>query len=214
MRRANLVSNRSARPQRASMTVTDDVERIPRGRAPSSTELGELIERHLGVLRTYVRLRAGPLLRSRETIDDIVQSTVRELYEARADLVYEGDAAFRGYLYTLVTRKIIDKSRRYDAQMRDAARERAMSDSLWDLPQPGGSRPSRSPDLNAERNDELDRLQSAFDSLSDEDRQLLAMRKVFDMPTREIAAQLSMPESTVRWRLSLILAELASRFGA
>lgn len=196
------------------MTVTDDVEHIPDGRTPTAAELGVLIERHLGVLRTYVRLRAGPLLRSRETVDDIVQSAVREIYEARAGLVYEGDAAFRGYLYTLVTRKIIDKSRRYDAQMRDPARERALSDSLWDLPQPGGSRPSRSPSMHAERNDELDRLQAAFEALSDEDRQLLAMRKVFDMPTREIAAQLSIPESTVRWRLSMILADLASRFGA
>jgi RNA polymerase sigma-70 factor (ECF subfamily) len=68
--------------------------------------------------------------------------------------------------------------------------------------------------MHAERNDELDRLQAAFEALSDEDRQLLAMRKVFDMPTREIAAQLSIPESTVRWRLSMILADLASRFGA
>ncbi len=183
-----------------------------RGRALTSAELAALVERHLGVLRTYVRLRAGPRLRSRETIDDVVQSTVREIYEGRTALVYEGEAAFRGYLYTLVTHTIINKNRHHDALMRNPERERPMSDSLWDLPQPGGSRPSRSPSRHAEHKDELDQLQSAFDALDEGDRQLLAMRKVFEMPTREIATRLGMPESTVRWKLSVILSELASRF--
>jgi RNA polymerase sigma factor (sigma-70 family) len=194
------------------MTGVDGPSEPVRGRALDPQELAVLLERHMDVLRTYVRLRAGALLRSRETVDDVVQSAVRELYEHRAALVYEGDAAFRGYLCTLVTHKIISKSRRYDAQMRSPEREQALSDSLWDLPQPGGSRPSRSPSRHAEHSDELARLQVAFDALDEQDRQILAMRKVFEMPTREIAAVLGMAESTVRWRIGAILSDLASRF--
>ncbi|MBK7878847.1 MAG: sigma-70 family RNA polymerase sigma factor [Planctomycetes bacterium] len=185
----------------------------PDERTLTRAELDELVERHLDVLRYYVRLRAGPLVRARESIDDVVQSTVRELYEQRATVRYSGEAAFRRYLYTVATHKIISKNRHHQALRRSPEREALLSDGLWDLPQPGGSRPSRSPSAHAERSDELDRLRAAFDTLSEDDRQILAMRKVFDMPTREIATQLSIPESTVRWRLSVILAELASRMG-
>ena len=185
----------------------------PEGRSLTRAELDALVEQHLDVLRYYVRLRAGPLVRARETIDDVVQSTVRELYEQREAVRYANEAAFRRYLYTVATHKIISKNRHHQALRRTPERETPLSDALWDLPQPGGSRPSRSPSAHAEQSDELDRLRAAFDTLSEEDRQILAMRKVFDMPTREIAEQLSIPESTVRWKLALILAELANRMG-
>lgn len=174
-------------------------------------ELGVLVERHLALLRYYVRLRAGPLLRARESIDDVVQSTVREIYEAPDALSFPNEAAFRRYLYTVATHKIISKNRHHQAQMRSPERERALSGALWELPQPGASHPSRSPSLHAEHADDLERLRVAFDALSEDDRQILAMRKIFDMPTREIASQLQVAESTVRWRLSVILTELASR---
>lgn len=176
-------------------------------------EFDALVERHLALLRYYVRLRAGPLLRSRESVDDVVQSTVRELYETHSAVRYEGEAAFRRYLYTVATHKIISKNRHHLAQRRSPEREEPLSAGLWEVPQPGGSRPSRSPSLHAEQSDDLERLRAAFAGLSEEDRELLAMRKVFEMSTRDIAAQLSMPESTVRWRLAQILADLASKMG-
>lgn len=190
-----------------------DPDPTSNARALSRAELDALVERHLDVLRYYVRLRSGPTLRARESIDDVVQSTVRELYERRETVRYENEAAFRRYLYTVATHKIIDKSRHHHAQRRSPEREEPLSEALWDLPQPGGSRPSRSPSAHAEQRDDLARLRAAFDTLSEDDRQILAMRKVFDMPTREIATQLRIPESTVRWRLSIILAELAARMG-
>lgn len=182
----------------------------PKGRL-SRAELDALVERHLDLLRYYVRLRAGPLVRARESIEDVVQSTVREIYEDGAGLHCESEGAFRRYLYTVATHRIIDKNRRHQAQRRSPEREESRAGSLSDLPQPGGSRPSRSPSAHAEHNDDLERLRAAFDDLSEEDRELLAMRKIFDMPTRDISERLGMPESTVRWKLSQLLAELAHR---
>ncbi|MFO1011934.1 MAG: sigma-70 family RNA polymerase sigma factor [Planctomycetota bacterium] len=187
------------------------VREPPEERVLTRAELDQLVEQHLDVLRYYVRLRAGPLVRARESIDDVVQSTVRELYEQRESVRYTNEAAFRRFLYTVATHKIISKNRHHQAQRRSPEREAPLSNALWDVPQPNGSRPSRSPSAYAERADDLDRLRVAFDVLDESDRQILAMRKVFDMPTREIAAQLGIPESTVRWRLAVVLAELSSR---
>ncbi len=54
-------------------------------------------------------------------------------------------------------------------------------------------------------------MREAFCTLEPEDQQILSMRRIFDVPASEIAQQLGIAESTVRWRLGVIQAELASR---
>lgn len=176
-------------------------------------ELDALVERHLDRLRDFVRLRAGPILRARESTEDVVQSTVREVYEARAGIHYTNEPAFRRYLLTLATHKIIDKSRHHRAQRRTPEREVPIADGVWDLPQPGASRPSRSPSAQAELGEDLARLRAAFAALDEEGRRIVAMRKILGMTTRAIALELDLPESTVRWKLAQVLSEIASRMG-
>jgi RNA polymerase sigma-70 factor, ECF subfamily len=174
-------------------------------------ELDDLLAQHLELLRYYVRLRAGPLLRSREPISDIVQSTLRELLHERATFQYSTEAAFRRWLYQVATHKIISKNRYHLAQMRDAAREEVLESRLWDVPQQGSSSPSASPSRHAAHVEDLEQLERAFDELDEEDRQIVAMKKVFDLPSNEIGKALDMPESTVRWRLARAMAKLASK---
>jgi RNA polymerase sigma factor (sigma-70 family) len=176
-------------------------------------ELDALIERHLSVLRYYVRLRCGPLLRSKEPVSDIVQSALREIIEEAGTFTYTGDAAFRRWIHRIATNKIISKNRYYLASMRNAAREEALESRVWEVPQPGGSSPDHSPSRHAQQAEDLERLQVAFDALDEEDREILSMRRIFDIPASEIAPELGMAESTVRWRLSTIMAQLASRLG-
>lgn len=176
-------------------------------------ELDELIERHLAVLRYYVRLRAGPLLRSKEPVSDIVQSALREIIEAGPTFVYTGDGAFRRWIHRVATNKIISKNRYHLAAMRNAAREEALASRVWDVPQPSGSIENQSPSRHAVHAEDLERLQAAFEELDEEDRQILSMRRIFDIPTQQIAEELGLAESTVRWRLSTIMARLASRMG-
>jgi RNA polymerase sigma factor (sigma-70 family) len=174
-------------------------------------ELDALIGRHLAVLRYYVRLRAGPLLRSKEPVSDIVQSALREIVEAGPGFVYTNDAAFRRWIHRIATNKIIGKSRYYLAARRNAAREENLASRVWDVAQPGDSSPEHSPSKHATHVEDLERLQVAFDELDEEDRQILSMRRIFDIPTPEIAAELGLAESTVRWRLATIMAKLSSR---
>lgn len=178
---------------------------LPRG------ELEGLLERHLDVLRYYVRLRAGPLLRTREPISDLVQSALREAIEQRESFQFTHEGAFRRWLYTLATHKIISKNRYHVAARRDAARGETLASAMWELPQEGAGSTSGSPSGVAEHSEELERLQRAFDELDEEERQVVSMRKIFDIPAADIAAQLGIAESTVRWRLTQAMTRLAGK---
>jgi RNA polymerase sigma factor (sigma-70 family) len=190
-----------------------DVNDASEPRVLERAELDALIERHLAVLRYYVRLRAGPLLRSKEPVSDIVQSALREIVEAGPGFVYTSDAAFRRWIHRIATNKIISKSRYHLAARRNATREENLASRVWELAQPGDSSPDHSPSKHAVHVEDLERLQVAFDELEEEDRQILSMRRIFDIPTPEIALELGLAESTVRWRLATIMAKLSSRMG-
>lgn len=191
---------------RADEAATSAGEPETIGRA----EFEALLERHLRPLRTYVRLQAGPLLRAREPLSDVVQSALREAWEARSTFQYTGEAAFRGFLYTVAAHKIISKNRYWAAQKRALENEESKA-SLWEVPESEGSSPSKSPTRYLIHEEEVERLREAFCTLSQEDQQILSMRRIFDVPAVEIAKQLGIAESTVRWRLGVIQAELASR---
>jgi RNA polymerase sigma factor (sigma-70 family) len=173
-------------------------------------EFEELLERYMTPLRTYVRLQAGPLLRAREPLSDVVQSTLREAWEARSTFQFTGEAAFRGFLYTIAAHKIISRNRYWAAQKRAPENEESQA-VLWELPQSEGSSPSKSPTRHLIHEEEVERLRVAFTQLDAQDQQILSMRRIFDVPAAEIAKQLGIAESTVRWRLGVIQTELASR---
>lgn len=193
------------------MSTGDVLPVSPRTLAPH--ELDALIERHVSVLRYYVRLRRGPLLRAKEPVSDIVQSALREIIEERTRFEYTGEEAFRSWIHRIVTNKIISKNRYYMAAMRDASREENLASGVWGVTQPGGSSPDHSPSQHAQHAEDLERLQAAFEGLEEQDRQILSMRRIFDIPAGRIAAELGIAESTVRWRLSTIVTQLASRLG-
>lgn len=173
-------------------------------------EFEALLERYMRPLRTYVRLQAGPLLRAREPLSDVVQSALREVWEARASFRFTGEAAFRGFLFTIASHKIVSKNRYWAAQKRALENEDSV-ESLWRLPQSEGSSPSKSPSRHLIHEEDVERLRAAFAELDEQDQRILALRRVFDVPASEIASQLDIAESTVRWRLGVIQAELASR---
>ena len=74
-----------------------------------------------------------------------------------------------------------------------------------------GSSPSKSPSRHLIHEEDVERLRVAFCALEPEDQKILSMRRIFDVPAAQIAQELGIAESTVRWRLGVIQAELASR---
>jgi RNA polymerase sigma-70 factor (ECF subfamily) len=169
--------------------------------------LSHLVEKHLGQLRRYVRRRASPFVRSKEPVSDIVQSVLREAC-AKPEVGHAGEASFRAWLYTVAAHKIISKQRHHAAAERSLGREEPISGSALDH---GGD--DRSPSSHAEREEELERLRAALDELDPEDREVVVLRRIFDLPASEIARRNGEAESTVRWRLRRAMLRLADRLG-
>src|SRR5262245_37224910 len=81
--------------------------------------LEELFERHLPLLRGYVRRHAGARRLERESAGDIVQSVCREVLLDLPRFEYRGEEAFRRWFLTAALNKIRARARYYRAQRRD-----------------------------------------------------------------------------------------------
>lgn len=176
---------------------------------PGTADLHRLIESHLLDLRAFVDLNLGPLLRGREAPSDIVQSTIRQVLERGDRIEFRGERQFRAYLRASAANKILEKHRHHVAQRRDMGREHrpaSASDILVEkLPDAGPS-----PSTAAQHQDDLERLRGAFDKLSDEDRRVLSLKRIFRLSTEEIADELGIAPRTVNWRLLAAQARLAA----
>jgi RNA polymerase sigma-70 factor (ECF subfamily) len=187
---------------------TDDrllVEAAARGDAKA---VEQLITGHLPGLRAYLRLRAGAMLRARESSSDLVQSVCRDVLQNLGQFRYPGEAAFRAWLYATALRKVADRAEYWQAQKRDAAR---------DVPLEGNDeallavyRTSfASPSAHAMGREAMERLESAFDRLPDDYREVIVLSRICGLSRAEVAQSMQRTEASVRNLLSRALAELA-----
>src|SRR5882672_1825641 len=88
-----------------------------------------LLERYLPGLNAFVRLRAGPLLRARESTSDLVQSVCREVLEHVDRFQYRSEGLFKQWLFTTAARKVADRCDFVQAQKRDVRREIRLDDA-------------------------------------------------------------------------------------
>lgn len=182
-----------------------------RAAAGDRAALETLLEQHLPDLRAFVRLRAGPLVRAQESNSDLVQSVCREVLE-HADLFQHGTGnAFRHWLFTTALRKILNRHDFYRAQKRDALREVALDatgadrDALLYDRYRSFSSPSRAIVLR----EEMERVELAFEQLSEEQREVVTLAHIVGLSRREIADQLGKSEGAIRVVLHRALVKLS-----
>jgi RNA polymerase sigma-70 factor (ECF subfamily) len=180
------------------------------GRPIARAELEELLQRHLGPLRAYVRLRSGAALRRVEPPSDVLQSALREIVARASEFRFTTEAAFRRWILTIALHKIVSKTRYHAAARRGSGRQEALASRVWDLPARDDGSRAATPSRHAARAEDLERLQRALDALDDEDREIVCLRRILDVPTSEIAQITGLAESTVRWRLAQAMTKLAS----
>jgi RNA polymerase sigma-70 factor, ECF subfamily len=174
--------------------------------------LDAVFREHLPALTAFVRLRIGPSLGARESTADLVQSACREVLVDLEDFNYRTEADFGRWLYAAALRKIINRASYHRAEKRDQARE---------VPFSGGSRPVDearildcyrrfcSPSQDAIAREEIQHIEAAFATLSDEHREVILLSRLAGLPHQEVAARLGRSEVAVRSLLSRALARLA-----
>jgi RNA polymerase sigma-70 factor (ECF subfamily) len=148
--------------------------------------LGELYDRHHGaVYRFLFRLTGG----SAADLDDLAQATFVEV--ARSAARFDGRSAVTTWLFGIAV-NVVRHHRRGIARSRRVIAE------------PGEDRPSDvpgvdRPDDNAERRQLLSRVRTAIDHLSDELREVFVACEIEDLPGKDVARTLRIPEGTL-WR--------------
>ena len=165
----------------------------------------QLLVEHLPGLRAFVRLRAGPVLRSRETESDVVQSACREVLERAETFRHGGSTGFRHWLYTTALRKILNKHEFHIAAKRDVRRDEPCADSQL-LTAYGRF---CSPSGMAAAREELIRIESAFEQLSTDHREVILLSRIAELSRAEVAAEMGRSEASVRNLLYRGLAHLA-----
>jgi RNA polymerase sigma factor (sigma-70 family) len=173
----------------------------------------EALVRHLPAVRTFVRMNLDRELRSREAVSDLIQSSMREVVGARGRVRWENDEAFRAYLFTCVTNKILDKKRYWNRQKREQGREQSLDSEELQLSSVLRSPASSTPSALFVRGEQIQLLQDAFDRLDEREKKLFSMRFIFGLQPTHIGHELGSPESSVRRELARLQAGLASVLG-
>ena len=78
--------------------MDDFLQLFERARSGDSEARGELMQRHLGGLRAFVRLKSGELIRAKESESDLVQSACREALSDLSSFECKSEEHFRGWL--------------------------------------------------------------------------------------------------------------------
>jgi RNA polymerase sigma-70 factor (ECF subfamily) len=175
-----------------------------------------LIERYLPELHAFVRLRAGAIVRGRESSSDIVQSVCREVIQHMDRFQFPSEPAFKQWLYTTALRKIVNRKDYYLAQKRDVLRDVPMassSGSADDLRLMKCYSNFSSPSRQMMVREEIERIEKAFESLPEEYREVITLAHVVGLSRAEIAAQMGKSEGAVRVLLHRALAKVAARLG-
>jgi RNA polymerase sigma-70 factor (ECF subfamily) len=162
-----------------------------------------LLSRHRKPVFNFILRFVG----DRETAEDLLQEAfMRVIKGAEA---YKRQAKFTTWLYTIARNLCVDQTRRrkhrkhasLDAPM-DARGDE--SGTLMDVI-PGNEMASDRQSVNKQLHAQMQR---AIGALSDDQREVFLMREFLDMPFKQIADVVGVPENTVKSRMRYALEKL------
>lgn len=181
--------------------------------AEPQPEREALLAQHLDLLRTYVRRRLGPRMRTKEESLDLVQSVCREALGDLSRFEDRGAGSFRRWLLARAENKIRDRGRFWRRDRRDPDREVSLAarprdtaaaelgDQLADPSTPAQAAAAR---------EELARFERAFSDLPEHYRHVIVLQKLEGLPHAEVARRLERSPAATRTLLCRALARLST----
>lgn len=162
-----------------------------------SPRLARLLEDQRAALLAYVRRHAGALLRM-ETAEDLVQLVCVHALEHERTFRYEGDEAFRGWLYALARSCLGERRDHWGAKRRRP--DRLLRLTSGDTPKPGAAREPAArrtgPVTAASRKEQIALAAKALSLLLPRDAQLIRWTAE-DLPLAEQAEKLGISYDAV-----------------
>ena len=176
-------------------------EELVRGAKEGEKEaFAELTEIYRTRLEALAASRLTPALRSKISVEDVVQETITRAFESIGGFEWRGEDSFLRWLGAI--------SRNVVAQ---AARDRGGPldvDLLRSVP---GSGPS--PSRLAQREERLERLEGALGQLTPDQREALRLSRIQGMRIREIAERMGKTPDAVQQLIVRGLRSLKRNFG-
>lgn len=163
----------------------DDDVLAMRSRDGDPRALAILYRRHASPLLAYLMRMLG----ERAEAEDVLQETFLRVFEGRGS--YRGTGRFRGWLYTVATRRALDRLRK--ARRRGTLLEVVAADL--------DRTPSPRPDRDAEQRETLRRVESVLADLSPAYALAFHLRVREEYTYAEIASITGEPEGTLRSRV-------------
>lgn len=162
-----------------------------------ATALGGRLGKLLGRLELYLAHVAGPALRRRVALDDLVQDTVVRTLGAEAAGALEGEALW-AYVRGTARHVVVDAARRArhaPRRMSSIAPERG--DSTAGAHAAFGAGPGMGPVTAAGDLESRTRLLAAYQALSPEHRRVIGLRRFEGLSARDAAQRMGRSESAV-----------------
>jgi RNA polymerase sigma-70 factor (ECF subfamily) len=199
------------------MPVADTEQLLNRAAGGDEAARGQLLQRHRDRLKRMVTVRADPRLAARVDPSDVVQDTLAEAAGRLDGYLRERPLPFYPWLRQIAQERLAALHRRHvHAQRRTVAREEGAMDlpgrSALALAERLFAR-SSSPSARLHRQELQARVRAALAALPDQDREILVLRVLEELPAKEIAAVLGISAGAVRLRQVRALYRLRELLG-
>ena len=186
------------------MKPPDTEQLLQRYAQGDPTAEGQLLQRHRARLRQMIALRLDRRLRARVDPSDVLQEALTDAAHKLADYVRHRPLPFYPWLRQLAWERILQLHRRHvRAAKRSVLREQAAlplpEESAGQLAERLFAR-SSSPSARLHRAERRQRVEAALARLSARDREVLVLRYLEHLSTREIAVVLGLAEAGVKTR--------------
>jgi len=198
--------------------MTADTERlVERAATGDGVARDQLLRRHRHRLGRMVAVRFDPRLAARVDPSDVVQDTLAEAAAKMDRYLRERPLPFYPWLRQLAQRRLVDLHRRHVRALRRSVTREEGSPGLPDhsaltlAARLFARNPSPSAGLHGR--ERCDRVRAALAALPEPDREVLVLRILEALPTRETAAVLGMSEVAVRSRQVRALDRLKALLG-
>ncbi len=187
----------------SSRTEETDEALMIRFQAGERSAFPVLVKRYQGPLYNFA-LRH---MRSPGTAEEVVQDAFVRLVQNAADFKHE--ARFSTWMYTIVRNLCIDQLRKQSLRKHPSLDEAKRTDEGEGPTLGEQTADSRA---NVERtavaSEIRERVMQAVDALPEEQREVFLMREVSNLPFKEIAEIVGIPENTVKSRMRYALERL------
>jgi len=187
----------------------EETTALLRGAKEGSAEaLEEIYRRYAGRLLALVRLRLGRGLRSRLESRDILQACLLKSFERLDQFEGSEAASLMAWLARIAENEIRDQADFHHRGRRDARREAPLEEAGGPAAQHLRSALSR-----AILGEEFLRLEKALETLPEDYREVVLLRKMEERSWREVAGRLGRSEDACRMLLGRAMTALTLAMG-